>query len=139
MKGIAVMLNELGGNDESATAFKGAIGKIVTALRLGENDNSLHFTFSDGTGIRLVDDGQSCCERRYMRTDDDLSGYIGGKLLSAEIREGPESESEYGDLHEMQFLVVKTSKGQFVISNHNEHNGYYGGFSIACFVEETAK
>ena len=34
------------------------------------------------------------------------------------------------EIHEIQFLDVKTSKGVFQISNHNVHNGYYGGFWV---------
>lgn len=65
-----------------------------------------------------------------MRTDDNLADYVGGQLLDMELRDAPEQEDEHGDVHEVQFLVVKTSKGQFTMSNHNEHNGYYGGFYI---------
>ena len=38
-------------------------------------------------------------------------------------------EEEY-ETHEVQFLEIKTSKGIFTMSTHNEHNGYYGGFAI---------
>ena len=34
------------------------------------------------------------------------------------------------DVHEIQFLDVKTDKGIFQMANNNEHNGYYGGFLI---------
>jgi hypothetical protein len=33
-------------------------------------------------------------------------------------------------VHETQFLIVDTTKGSFTIVNHNEHNGYYGGFGL---------
>lgn len=39
-------------------------------------------------------------------------------------------------MHEVQFLHVKTSKGSFAVSNHNEHNGYYGGFNVEASLEE---
>ena len=134
--GMVVMIGLLGGDAESVEAFRGAVGKTITALTLNESDedNALHFTFADGSKLKLFDDGQSCCESRYMRTDDDLSAYIGAALISAEVREGPNIEDTYGE-HEVQFLLVTTSKGTFTMSSHNEHNGYYGGFLIRAAIE----
>jgi hypothetical protein len=85
--------------------------------------------------MQLFDAGQSCCEHRYMRTDDDLKSFIGAELVDAEISNAPDQVDEYGETHEIQFLRVKTSKGLITISNHNEHNGYYGGFAIRAAVE----
>ncbi len=79
--------------------------------------------------MRIYDDGQSCCENRYMRTDDDLSSYVGSKLLGAEIKDAPNISEEYG-YHEIQFLEVQTDCGTFTMTSHNEHNGDYGGFLI---------
>jgi hypothetical protein len=76
-----------------------------------------------------------------MRTDDNLAEYIGGRLLGAEVKDVPKligfwkDEGEYG-CHDMQFLEITTSKGSFVMSNHNEHNGYYGGFCIEAKYEQ---
>lgn len=131
--GLGVMINMLGGNEESVKAFKAAVGKTIQALTLGE-DEALHFTFTDGSQMKLFDDGQSCCESRYMRTDDELKDYIGAQLTGAEIKEAPSIPCD-GDEHEVQFLEVQTSKGVFTMSSHNEHNGYYGGFSIRAATE----
>ena len=65
-----------------------------------------------------------------MVTADDLSEYENAKLLDFELKEAPSIEDNYGE-HEIQFLDIKTDKGIFQIANHNEHNGYYGGFWIA--------
>lgn len=131
--GMTVMLNMLFGNDSSVEAFTGAIGKTIASLKLGE-DEALHFDFSDGSKMKLRDEGQSCCELRYMRTDDNLSDYIGAKLLGAEIKEAPSVEDEYGE-HDVQFLELKTDRGVFTMVSHNEHNGYYGGFLISASTE----
>lgn len=131
--GIGVMLQNLCGNADSVAAFTGAIGKTIAALQLGADD-ALHFEFSDGTKMRLSDEGQSCCETRYMRTDDNLTDYVGAKLLGAEIKEAPSIQYEYG-AHEVQFLEVLTDKGVFTMASHNEHNGYYGGFAIVAATE----
>lgn len=120
-----------------------ALGKTISDLRFSENDNdsALSITFADGSKLTLFDDGQSCCETRYMRTDDNLAEYIGGRLLGAEVKDVPEligfwkDEDEYGD-HDIQFLEITTSKGSFVMSNHNEHNGFYGGFCIEAKYEQ---
>lgn len=131
--GMGVMLHHLCGNAGSVAAFLSAINKEISELYLG-GDDALHFAFTDGTRIKLFDDGQSCCESRYMRTDDKLSDFVGAKLLGAEIKDAPNIEAGY-ETHEVQFLEVKTDKGSFVMSSHNEHNGYYGGFAIRAEVE----
>lgn len=132
--GMGVMLGMIYGNADSVNAFKSSMGKTIAALSLGDDD-ALHFEFSDGTKMCLFDDGQSCCESRYMRTDDDLTHFIGATLVDAEIKDAPNVEDdEYGE-HEVQFLEVKTSKGCFTMASHNEHNGYYGGFSIRAALE----
>jgi len=126
--GTGVMINLLRGNRESAETFIRAIGKRIASLLL--KDNVLRFEFDDGSKMSMRDDGQSCCESRYMTTDDDLMYYVGSALIGGEIKDGPSKEGEYGEMHEIQFLVITTSKGAFTMETHNEHNGYYGGFSV---------
>ena len=128
--GMGVML---GGNVDSMEAFKSAMGKTIAGLTLG-TDDALHFVFDDGSKIKLFDDGRSCCENRYMRTDDNLAEFVGAKLLSAEIKEAPSLEDEY-DYHDVEFLEVKTDRGVFTMASHNEHNGFYAGFLIRAAVE----
>lgn len=137
--GIGAMLNLLGGNASTVTTYKAALGKTIKRLWLDKTgDNALCFEFEDGTGIVVTDGARSCCESRYMRTDDNLEDYIGATLDGMEIRDAPDIEDvDYG-VHEVQFLAVQTSKGQFVMSSHNEHNGYYGGISIVIRSTESA-
>lgn len=131
--GMGVMIQMLFGNGDSAEVFQAAIGKTITALSL--TDDALHFVFDDGSRMKLEDAGQSCCEARYMRTDDDLAQYVGTKLLGAEIMDAPDAEEGY-ETHEVQFLHVRTDRGTFTMSSHNEHNGYYGGFAIVARKDE---
>ena len=126
--GVGVMISNLTGNKESVEAVTEASGKEIAALDIDEK--RLLFTFADGTAMKLYDDGQSCCERRYMHTDDQLEDFVGAQFREAEVRNGPTESIEYGDPKESQFLVVTTSVGQFTVVNYNEHNGYYGGFAI---------
>lgn len=128
MTGLGVLIGLLGGNGESVVAFSKGINQKIVALEL--KDDKLHFAFDNGYKMVVFDDGQSCCEHRYMTTDDKLSDFVGSTLLSAETRDGSTTECEYGDPHEIEFLVVTTSLGAFTCETHNEHNGYYGGFCV---------
>lgn len=130
---MGVMINMLGGNAETVAAHQGAVGKTIVSARL--KDDSLWLDFADGTGIHFLDEGQSCCENRYMRTDDDLASYVGATFIEAELASAPAVTDEYGE-HDVQFLNVKTSKGVLTMSSHNEHNGYYGGFAIVVRTHE---
>jgi len=107
-----------------------SIGKKIKKVWLDKEENQLKFEFVDNTTLKIWDGGQSCCEVRYMETDDVLQEHIGGTLLQFELKDAPNQEDEFGEMHEIQFLDVMTDKGIFQISNHNEHNGYYGGFWI---------
>jgi hypothetical protein len=132
--GMNVMLNMLDSGKETFDAVSAAIGKTIVGVVLDDKDDVLRFAFDDGSTLKLWDDGQSCCENRYMRTDDTLADYVGATLVGIELREAPDA-ADGCDAHEVQFLAVKTSKGEFVVSSHNEHNGYYGGFSIRASAE----
>jgi len=113
--------------DGSCEAVRWCVGKPVTALSVTGSD--LNIDFADAR-LRIFDDGQSCCESRYMVCDDDLTAYIGAQLMDVTIEDAPDMPDEYG-VHQVQFLHVKTSAGSFTVSSHNEHNGYYGGFYIS--------
>lgn len=91
----------------------------------------LRLAFEDGTSIRVFDDGQDCCEHRYMTCDDDVQSLVGSSLVRMEGKQGPEVDNGHCDVHDQVFLEIATDKGFITIANHNEHNGYYGGFSLA--------
>ena len=125
--GLGVMLGMLGGNRETVEVHKESMGKNINKIDFDET--ALLLYFDDGSGIKIYDDGQSCCEDRYLHTDDNLQYYVGSKFIEAELRDAPPIKCEYGE-HEVQFLIIKTSLGEFTIETHNEHHGYYGGFWI---------
>lgn len=131
--GMGVMIRMLGGNEENVAAWKASEGKEIASLKIdpaaNDGDGALIFGFTDGTRMAIQDLGRSCCEGRWMHTDDDLSEHVGSKLLDAEIREGP-TVMEHGEPKECSFLWITTSAGRFVVNTYNEHNGYYGGFWI---------
>lgn len=103
-------------------------GKEIKDLKI--TDKELCFTFEDNSKIEIFDGGQSCCEKRYMNTDDNLEDYIGSKLLDLEGRVASSTKDKYDEPIDCEFLIVHTSYGSFTVANYNEHNGYYGGFDI---------
>lgn len=127
--GLGVMIRLLGGNEETINAFQLVLGKRIEKVWLDEEENILKFEFEGGFKLSIWDDGQSCCENRYMKTDDNLTDFVGSILIDAEIKDGPDVE-DGGESHEIQFLDIKTDKGTFQLCSHNEHNGYYGGFML---------
>lgn len=126
--GFGVLLGYLGGNKETVKTLEASKGKKIASVAL--RDDVLYVGFKDGTGLRLADEGQSCCESRYMTTDDDLESFVGKEVRGYDLREGPTVTGEYEDEHEVQFLIVQTTEGNITLETHNEHNGYYGGFWI---------
>lgn len=145
--GIGAMLKLLAGNRETVEAVKAALGKTIAKVEVTKGEEryrsmgkhpgeSLLFTFTDGSWLKLWDDGQSCCEYRHMTCDDDLAPFEGAELRDLELRDGPRGEDEHGEAHDQQFLVCTTSKGAFTVANHNEHNGYYGGFAVEARLEK---
>jgi hypothetical protein len=112
---------------ETVEAHNSVVGKTIKSLDI--SGDQLFMRFTDGTGIHIWDDGQSCCEVRHMHCDDDLDAFVGAEFRGAEVREGGTKESEWG-VWESQFLIVNTSIGSFTVANYNERNGYYGGFDI---------
>lgn len=132
--GIGVLSRRLGVNSASAKALSASLGKTIDAATL-DDDDVLRIRFTDGATLALRDDGPDCCEYRYMRTDDDLSAFTGAKFIGGGIKDAPDQDDGRRDVHEVQFLEIQTDRGVFTMSSHNEHNGYYGGFSIKAAIE----
>lgn len=124
--GIGAMLHALGGGSENDPAK--FYGKKIVAAEI--KDERLRLALEGGPTIEIWDNGQSCCESRYITTDDQVSSLVGGALARIETRYGPSIGAEYGDEHEQVFVEVGTDKGFITVVNHNEHNGYYGGFGL---------
>lgn len=123
--GIGAMLHYFGGGSKhSASEY---YGRTICGAEI--IDNRLRLTLDGGKEIEIWDDGQSCCESRYMTCDDDLKSLLGHKITRIETKAGPNTDAEY-DVHEQVFVEVGTDKNFITIANHNEHNGYYGGFGL---------
>jgi hypothetical protein len=127
MLGVGAMLHQLGGGSEhSSDEYK---GKIISSIEI--KDNSLYISFESGEKIRVYDDGQSCCEYRYMTCDDDLQYLVGKSLVHIASKDAPDMQDDHDEVHEVCFLEIMTNDGFANIANHNEHNGYYGGFGLS--------
>jgi hypothetical protein len=83
--GFGVMIGMLGGNRETVEAHNAAMGKTIFKAEMIDNRFRLHF--NDETGIIFYDDGQSCCECRYMHTDDNLESFANSIFIEAELAE----------------------------------------------------
>lgn len=101
-------------------------GRQIADARIA--NNALFLFFADGEAFKISDQGQSCCEYRHMSTDDSVETLIGATLLYIETKDGPNIEDN--DVHETCFVEVATDRGFITLTNHNEHNGYYAGFSL---------
>lgn len=111
--------------------IQSCIGKTIKDISIDPEEDSVIIAFNDNTFLSLHNDDYSCCEIRWFETSDDLEMFKGDKFMGVEVKECPEEESEdRWCVHEVEMLEIKTDKGFFTFSAHNEHNGYYGGISI---------
>jgi len=132
--GIGAMLYSLiGGSKKDPSDY---YGRMIIDAEIHSDQFLLHF--EDGVTIKIWDSAQSCCEHRYMSTDDNPKDLVGKKLKHIIMKECNTKETEYGDDHETVFVEIMTECGEtLTIVNHNEHNGYYGGFGLS--VDEVGK
>jgi hypothetical protein len=119
--------------DDDTKAQADALGKTIASATIDFNAGDageFYLRFTDGTGVRIWDGGQSCCEHRYLTCDDNLDHLRGMVLRDLNYREGLVRD-EGGDVHEIGFVDIVYDAGQSVVlTTHNEHNGYYGGFCV---------
>lgn len=102
-----------------------------TIRSIDARDEELIIAFEDDTSLTLCLE-RSCCESLYFCLDDDVSYYCGAELRDLKLARWSDVEAGY-DSHEIAFLDIYTSNGVLSVCAHNEHNGYYGGFSIYAY------
>lgn len=136
MIGLGAMIHYLGrGSEHDPAKFYGR--KIKKAFI--ENDKFV-IEFTDKSQISIWDNGQSCCESRFMTCDDDPSSLKGGKLIKVEVKEFKSSDDDDYYCHDQCFVEIATDKKGFVtLVNHNQHNGYYGGFGLTVTLDVPGK
>lgn len=104
-------------------------GLVITDAVFDEDHNKIELHFPCGR-IELWDDAQSCCEQRYIRTDDDIKKLVGKRLTKIDIKSVDVDELDDWKVHETQFLEISAEGSCVTFCAHNEHNGYYGGFDL---------
>jgi hypothetical protein len=141
-KNIDKVFNDNSGINDTSLAvvelYSGQVIKKITmdSEKITRDSEVLIITFESGSKIQIMDDGQSCCETRYMHCEDEADfEYLQGSVFRfIEVVDAPDEENEgageYDDVHEVQFCNILTSKGVIQLTCHNEHNGYYGGFGV---------
>ena len=125
---IKRLIHPRGAQEYLPVSYAAMLDRPIEAVT--QEDDKLLVRFVGGGSLRIWDSGQSCCESRYMTTDDDLSSFVGAKVVSLDAVGGPTEEDEYGDPHEQMFVKLETTAGTITMVTHNEHNGYYGGFDV---------
>ena len=111
-------------------------GKRIADLQF--TDNKLLLTLDNGQVLSIMDDGQSCCEERYMECEDDVKRIVGQTLLGIKVVSMEDDAKAAYCVHEIAFLEIQTDKDVLSFSTHNKHNGYYGGFSLAIYLGDHA-
>lgn len=132
MNGIGANLHYLsGGSKHGSQEYE---GKVIEFAVFNKEDNYLEIHFQDGVIIRISDEGQSCCENRYMTCDDDLSVLKGTTLKQIRVNSVEDEEFDrngyISDVHQIAFLEILTNQNSISFATHVEHNGYYGGFGL---------
>lgn len=85
----------LSGNKDTIPAYKAALGNTISAVRIIDDvDSRVELDFTNGYTLVIEDAGRSCCEARYITTDDDLNDLVGGTLHSINLKEGPVETGE---------------------------------------------
>jgi len=116
-------------------------GRTITRIwfeQEHEDTDVLCIGFSNGTVLKIWD-RLECCEKRYMRTDDNLDYFVGARFKGVRLKGRPKyrpMKHDYYDTHGVQFMEVETNKGSFVIANHDEFRGNYAGFNIQATIED---
>lgn len=118
------LVSDFGSN--TPEIMKRCAHRKIDGIVAEENHTSILF---DGMELMITDNGQLCCEQRYMSTDDDTTYHVGSLFMGIALGSVEEDGGD-GDVHDIQFLDIYTTLGVISVANHNEHNGYYGGFDI---------
>ena len=129
---------------ESKLLYQDALNREIYNVEFKKD--ILIIKFSDDTGIILKDNELSCCEKRYLSCDDELSSFCyktekifqvkypifyGIEINDVNTYADPSYNEKENDNHSVQFMKINTSEGTFTVCAHSkDHNGYYDKFDI---------
>lgn len=117
-------------NSATLDALDDSIGKNINNIWIDADGVSLIIEHESGI-LNISDNGQQCCESRYMETDDNLKDFIGAIIINFEYKDGGFIDPVNDTVLEVAFFDIKTTSGIFQIKNYNENNGYYCGFDLS--------
>lgn len=108
--------------------MKELIGKIVSGLRINDDQSVLTFDHPDGTNTSYFAEGD-CCSETWFADITGISALLGGTVRHVEDVELPSVEDGRTRQKWDEFYGVKlsTDKGFADIVYRNSSNGYYGG------------
>lgn len=110
--------------------FYGKVIKSCAFVYRGHMDTEvgLVISFEDDTFLEIFDSGQLCCELRFMSCSDVLGDLVGHTFNSINMKTLGSDGSD--PFYDVAFLEIKAGDEIVTITNHNQHNGYYGGFNL---------
>jgi len=92
-----------------------------------KNLEGLYITTDKGGITLLIDNRGQCCEiygSGFIETPDDISKYIGAKIISIEDTNDSELNPDDEESCETQ-LRITTNRGVLQYAVYNSHNGHY--------------
>lgn len=107
------------------------LGKVVTAVELSGDNESIQFRLNDGSAIVGTTWGD-CCSHTWIEDVIAPEAAI-GEILSVQELELPRElrlptrTDNFEDVIRFYGLAIKTSSGTCTIAYRNSSNGYYGG------------
>lgn len=107
-------------------AAEAIVGQTILKVEL--EADTIYIRTPAGT-LSIMDDGQLCCEQRFITTDDDLA-LKGGIVRELVLEPVVGVDSDESGVHAVAFLRLVTSLGVAVFCTHNIHNGCYEGFNV---------
>lgn len=121
-------------NKKSQAFLNARIGSVITALTVDEN-SLIRLETSGHLPLHITDNGQTCCEKHYITTDDTLRDVVGATILRwdhspREVVDEPSEPECYHNVHGIQWLRLYTTNGVVAFCLHNDHSGSYGGFCL---------
>ena len=108
--------------------MKELIGKIISGIRVNEDQSVLVFGHPDGTNTIYVTYGD-CCSETWFADITGVGALIGGKVLMVEdiAMKSVDDGRTRQEIDEFYGVKIITNKGYADIVYRNSSNGYYGG------------
>ena len=74
--------------------------------------------------ICKIENGQQCCERFGVYTNNELNNFIGAEYHSVDIGNVIFNKGDCDNMAIIE-IFINTNRGKISIQFYNEHNGYY--------------